>query len=129
MTTAAMLLSTAERCEREEPSPYLASAILVSCGHQTLFRGEKLGWEWRENGVGVWSRMPRPDTSLDAAVTLLMPDQAWYVGRTIATHMARAHYSIEGFCTVGSKTVKPKTPALALCAAALRSRAALKAEG
>lgn len=132
---ATALLALADRCETEEPNPYLASAILVAAGHQTLFRGEKLGWEWRKDGVGVWSSMPRPDTSLDAAVTLrpegfriahgeeylIRGDWGWTLK---ASDALPVDYDAKYAFGIG------KTSALALCAAALRARAAvLEASG
>jgi len=40
--------------------------------HQAIARKIALsGWEMRKNGIGIWSRMPWPTTSLDSAVTLV----------------------------------------------------------
>jgi len=129
------ILAVAARCETEEPNPYLASAILVAAGHQTLFRGEKLGWEWRKDGVGVWSSMPRPDTSLDAAVTLVPPgdDVFWRSGHDgegpdpslfkAEVLVCRRKAPADGF------VARARTEPMARCAAALRARAALLTDG
>lgn len=141
------ILAVAARCETESPGPYLASAILVAAGHQTLFRGDKIGWEWRKDGVGVWSSMPRPDLSLDAAVTLVPEGFDWMVrargkfnaGVELGEDWAERHPPKSGARVwkmataglyAGREGSDAATPVAALCAAALRARAAItKAKG
>lgn len=93
------LLDLAERCEREEPSAGLDDAIFMAVG---CMIGDQ----------AVFS------ISLNAALTLVPPQCAWEVSWTIS-YVARAvvygqdiHVDCEG-----------ETPALAVCAAALRARA------
>ena len=126
-----VLLALAERCEREESSRELDAAILNAVGHQAIARKIALsGWEWRKNGIGIWSRMPWPTTSLDSAVTLVPEGWAWFVqwiGSPFTEGSVRLwipaqrtqKLKIEDTDGVG------KTPTLALCAAALRARAAI----
>ena len=70
MSESDELRALADRVEREEPSRELDAAVLGACGHQAVNRGQRMGWEYRQNGFGIWRSMPSPTTSLDAAVTL-----------------------------------------------------------
>lgn len=94
----AVLLALAERCEKEEPSFAMECAIAEA--------------------IGAYSTPPRNYTvSLDAAVTLV-PVETWK-----AEQGDEAGYAVVECGPVF--VVSAKTPALALCAAALRARAAL----
>jgi hypothetical protein len=67
-----------ERLEKATgPDRTLDADILRAVGHQCVQRGGILGWEYRENGVGVWRSMPSPTESIDAALTLLVPPFSW----------------------------------------------------
>ncbi|MDP3740345.1 MAG: hypothetical protein Q8R02_23360 [Hyphomonadaceae bacterium] len=118
-----MLWALADRVEREDPNPYIASAILVAAGHQTLYRGEKLGWEWRKDGKGIWSTMPRPDLSQDAADTL-RPEGAEYSLSTLYG-LAQVECPLNSDDCQGGARNDGNVP-MALCAGFLRARAALK---
>ena len=100
------LLALADRCERERPGEDLDYAI-----GQTL------------PVVVGRPRMRHYTTSLDAAVALVPEGCAWEVARSIS-YVDRAvvyghdlHFDTEG-----------SAPALALCAASLRARAAMVKE-
>lgn len=69
--TRADLEELAKRVEREEPSRELDADVLRAAGHQAVYRGAIMGWEYRPNGVGVWRSMPSPTSSLDAAASLM----------------------------------------------------------
>jgi len=128
--TADELNALADRVEQEEPSRELDAAVLVACGHQAVNRGQRMDWEYRQNGVGIWRSMPSPTISLDAAVTLTdwciahlsemggdgLPMCALTDGMREAT----------GYC-LNSPTSGVTALARALCAAALRARAAIRA--
>ena len=123
------LLALADRCEREEPSRELDSAILVACGHQTLHRliGKALDWEYRPNGVGIWHTMPSPTSSLDAAVTLVPKDCVWSGGNESGFIAVVSGGSMDDDTAFVKTSDGENTTgmALALCAAALRARASL----
>lgn len=122
--TPAKLLELADRCEREEPSDALDRAIAAAC---------KIRWSSDEDGqFGGYNLLPRRvwfTRSLDAAVTLV-PEKwtAW----ELRSHAARTRYSADlsrlTECDASQEDWahgRASTPALALCAAALRARAAL----
>lgn len=126
MATRDELLTLAERCEREEPSPELDAAILIACGHAALNRGTRMGWEWRPNNTGIWRSMPSPTTSLDAAVTLVPDGMNFGIEFDAnANHPGGATVADFRLADVPERYGRAKTPALALCAAALRARAAM----
>lgn len=109
-----MILELANRCETEEPSRELDHCIW---------------WALRPNVTGE-EPPPSYTTSLDAAVTLVPDQWAWFVewiGAPFTEGMARLW--IPGQRTLNLATeqvhVEAKTPALAICAAALRARAAM----
>ena len=100
------LLKLAERCEREEPSFALERQIMYavySVPPQHPIEGDK----------------PKPyTTSLDAAVTLVPDDcEQWAVATKKNMPRPIVAQVNEGSWYAGA------TPALALCAAALRARA------
>ena len=133
MTKPEELLELADRCEREEASRELDAAVLIACGHQAILRSRVMGWEYRPNRIGIWQSMPSPTSSLDAALTLVPEgdDVFWRVGhdqhdpsgfRAQVLLASRAEPR-DGFFAVAD------APALALCAAALRARAAVSCKG
>ncbi len=114
-STKATLLALADRCEREPPNRSLDGAIwdalCVEC-------------DWRGGNP------KRFTTSLDSAVTLVPEGWAWFVERIGAPFTeGRVRLWIPAQRTqklsVEQVNLEAKTPALALCAAALRARAAL----
>lgn len=100
------LRALAERCEREEPSRELDREIAIATGSA-----------WRDVRHGSYSP-PLFTDSLDAAVALVPPEFADHWGAAQAGKDCIAH--------VGNQENEgpAKTPTLALCAAALRARAA-----
>jgi len=103
MTTKEEYLALAERCEREEPGADLDSAIW-----KALFPAEPSA-NWEDY-----------TSSLDAAVTLVPNGNGYIAGK-------KSIDTADGVVFGSERTVRvtASTPALALCAAALRARAAL----
>lgn len=110
------------RCEREEASRELDIHI-----------AERLGW-WRINRringsvVGLFRgrtrTVPPYTTSIDAAVTLVPSTCCWQVQMDICYEPTALVYGHDIH-----KDCNGASPALALCAAALRARAALAGDG
>ncbi len=125
MTDSAVLLALAERCEREEPSQELNIAIWIASGQineahcATWCRQDGRTDLTRERYIAAWA----PDfcRSLDAAVTLVPHVFWWRLG-------GHGGYAVVTNKAAGGPVdihVWAKTPAFALCAAALKARAAL----
>lgn len=110
-SVADVLLRLAERCEAAEPSTILDLAIDHAI--TGVLR------------VGVFeSYEPPPYTaSLDAAVPLVPPNYPWVLEVMSVVNLAATVYSDPDM--IQKWSVFAKSPALALCAAALRARAAL----
>ena len=121
-STAEALLALALRCEREEPSRDLDFAIgQVVHGFDRLVVDGTEHWGYR----GHYAReLSRYTTGLDAAVTLVPEGYKWAVW-----HDGQARVRVSGpetpaFLAPSWEAFDVTTPALALCAAALRARAA-----
>jgi hypothetical protein len=146
MTDPATLLAIAERCEQAagpdreldaEIEAYLTSR--VTHPRAPGYTLEKQDAEWKlarlaESGFISSARRPAPPytASLDAAVTLvpvelprnLRPGKWWWMLETWPDECrASVHYE-NGDPAILEESAKAATPALALCAAALRARAA-----
>jgi len=126
-------LALADRCEREEPSRELDYAITLATwadgtveNHNARARYDV----WVAAGCPTASErsvMGSPDytTSLDAAVTLVQQPGSWDVdsaGCASATALVGRFLVSDDI----ERHATGRTPALALCAAALRARAALE---
>jgi hypothetical protein len=110
------LLQLADRCEREEPSRALDAAI-----ENVLTGGSPADLSYILADVETTTRPPAYTTSLDAAVTLVR--KRWgHVLRDIPGIMPTATV-VSGFLG-DSIDATARTLPLALCAAALRARAA-----
>jgi hypothetical protein len=111
--TPAKLRELATRCEMEGPSIALEQAIARALGyHVHVLTCTAAGGNFR---------LPAYTTDLDAAVRLVPEGYAWQVGCEIdLTPFARVFGH-----DVHAADADASTPALALCAAALRARAAL----
>ena len=121
MADREVLLRLAERCEREEPGKHLDAYIGAAIGAKPKDkkipkRGHYIG------GKAVLLRIervwPAYTTSLDAAVTLVPEGFAWSAGAE-----TRSNASVDKWGEISEQGVA-QTPALALCAASLRARAA-----
>ena len=122
---AQLLLQLAARCEREEPSDELWHAI-----------ARALGWTWELDGRLTYWMTPEGDIwnlpdwlrSLDAAVTLVPEGFYWSLDYDCCAHVV-GFEDKDGNVPVGHSdaAAETDTPALALCAAALRARAATQA--
>jgi len=122
MTNTKQLLALAERCEREEPSWDLDCAIAEAIGWYTPHR------DWRRPKGDT----PKFTTSLDAAVTLVPEHRSYELAYSAAGDKAlrRARLwdwrrSALALDPDNEWAATAKTLALALCAAALRARAAI----
>jgi len=125
MTKADELKALANRCERDEPSRELDGSIAAALG---LEHGpwETVYVETRSIRSGA-ERAPAYTTSLDAAVSLVPAGSFW---------LRKSQYAMTCACEATDKNGwfvhidgKGARPALALCAAALRARAALPIDG
>jgi len=128
------LLTLAERCEQAAgPDRELDAEIALAIGYTREKKGrERIAW-WRnpkgqQLGYDGWHNFPPSFTaSLDAAVTLVPEGRAWTVGQNL--HHWHWQASINALNDEGNPTSigfggPCGWPALALCAAALRARAA-----
>lgn len=121
MTT---LLELAERCEAATgPDRELDKPIAQAVGW-THFFVQKDMW-WRSPNGSSHGDPPRFSASLDAAMTLIDDTCVWGVSKQ-EHNPGRDYYyqaSVMPFGPVPWSEAKAVTPALALCAAALRARA------
>jgi hypothetical protein len=144
MTDPATLLALAKRCEQAAGPDRELDAEIEACltgrvthPHAPGYTLEKQDAEWKlarlaESGFISSARRPaRPYTaSLDAAVTLVPEGYYWQVANGKRNH-SEPQACADLFVAHGpnrgdmSFTVDAATPALALCAAALRARAAM----
>lgn len=115
--SAAELLALAERCEREESSRDLDEAI-----HMAVFNCNLWASVLGDEDAG--NPFPRYTTSLDAAVTLIEDGIEWSVSNLY--HVARAEVGMNFNNGPHYGEHKGALMAMALCAAALRARAAIR---
>jgi hypothetical protein len=112
------LLELAARCEREEPGHGLGEDIAIALGYEKI-KGYSCRW-WTPDrktqlcGIGP----PSYTTSIDAAVTLVPEKHAW----SVSSYCSGFVHAPNGDCISSDGG---RTPALRLCAAALRARAAI----
>lgn len=112
------LLELAKRCEAAEgPSISLGRAITIAAGMSEVEVDRRIE-------RGLWRN---PTASLDAAVTLVPEGLAWTTGQNVhhwywQTGVNRLNE--DGAPESVSCSGPARTPALAICAAALRARAA-----
>jgi hypothetical protein len=120
----------AERCEAATgPDRELDIAILThpAFGYRDVFEDGRL---FDRGNDGYWSLegdekngpLPSPTASLDAAMTLVPEGWEWAVGMVEGKRIAGCRQPGPG---APCPEIEAATPALALCAAALRARAAL----
>jgi hypothetical protein len=117
MSDPTTLLALAERCEQAAgPDRELDAEIALAAGWERKWNDSDKphGWYWRRGDYSWTAEMegipPNYTASLDAAVTLVPEGCGWMVMGNAAK--------------VGRWPSRGATPALALCAAALRARAA-----
>jgi hypothetical protein len=134
MTDPITLLALAERCEQAVgPNNGLDAEIALAIGYTHERRGTERACWWRTPAgqqlayVGYKNHPPFFTGSLDAAVTLVPEGRAWTVGQNLHHWFWQA--SINALNDDGNPTSigfggPCGWPALALCAAALRARAA-----
>jgi hypothetical protein len=133
------ILRLAERCEQATgPDRELDQAIELTLPgvlpHPDMGRFKADDWAYVISGTGhpdyepgQGYASPRYTASLDAAMTLV-PDgcREWHCGRNIKTGKGQA-YLLDPATMRTPIYVHGETPALALCAAALRARAEVAA--
>lgn len=129
------LLELADRCERAEGpdrdlderlkdllrSPRLSDDEIEA----RLARGESVF-----SGCLVWNHREGPSASIDAALRMVPGGCVWRVTSRIEQHLPTAKVQQErhGGPDLAVWAGEAATPALALCAAALRARAAMEAQ-
>ena len=136
MTDRATLLALADRIERELPSRELDSAIWEATGGMTKEK-EQHCWDWchrqdgtvltREMFIEAWA--PEFTSSLDAAATLIQEGSFWTILMNSPEYEAAVVPPGAAFATEPFHYYEAPTPAQALCAAALRARAAVVGDG
>jgi len=130
------LLALAERCEQAAgPDRELDVAIALACGIVTsregdCFYGHKyysvmvLDYDYDDTEYRA-PELPSYTASLDAAITLVPEGWGWAVSTTLAgLPCAYGHPPGNGLAVSWIDDTPAATPALAMCAFALRARAA-----
>jgi hypothetical protein len=121
-TTRDRLLALAARCQAASgPDRELDEAIAVACYPSLIQHNERGEPRWYMHGVRV--RIEDYSASLDAALSLVRPEGLDSINIHRDFGEAEPWCAEIGYNSVHSST--GATPALALCAAALRARAAL----
>jgi hypothetical protein len=126
------LLALAERCEKAEgPDRELDAAIAPLTGLTVVDEGHPIGRMCYDD-IGAAHLMPRYTASLDAAMTLVPESWGWMVSqpnaKALSSGLLKERTPVMGEVQYGCDqryAVAAATPALALCAAALRARAAI----
>jgi hypothetical protein len=137
----ANLLELAERCEAATgPDRDIDLAIFEACGWVRK-GGFWSGEYWERGGRRIWltdKRLPAPTASLDAAMTLVPEENdSWSLMKwpqdgkptfraTVSWTVKSSHKNASGPYVMHKphlRRAEAATPALALCAAALRARA------
>lgn len=117
-----LLLQLAERCEREGPSEALDGEIATMLGWR---QNRNIQNCWMQPGASrLFSNPPTFTSSFDAAMTLVPDDLGVQIQRNRGRRTswnAALWLEILGEC---AEATDMPTPALALCSAALRARAA-----
>lgn len=126
MTNQEQLLALATRCEEAVgPDRELDAQIYEALGYEVTRDHRRMGYAQRGFGPLLyadcenWSCLRSFTRSLDAAATLVPKDKIATIGAGLSAGMAVIADEDGDNCVVG----KAATPALALCAAALRARA------
>jgi hypothetical protein len=131
MTDPTTLLALAERCEQAVgPDRELdqdISRVLLPAEAEGITRS-RYGWSYRVFGPSGWGDFKWLENlpfsaSLDAAVTLVPEGHEWLRKNEICMTVYRAPTDPKEWAR--HIDARGATPALALCAAALRARAAL----
>jgi hypothetical protein len=127
MTDPATLLALADRCEQAAgPDRELdqdITKLLVPNNATHIYRSRR-GWSFfvYDSGKGIeWFENQPYTVSLDAAVTLVPEGWRWWVN---SSPFGRCWLVANDQIADKAQSEKCATPALALCAAALRAKAA-----
>lgn len=134
MSERATLLALAERCETAEGPDDVLDADIMAAVHPELTVHPWVRRTYPNGKRPFFADTSDPDNlnvvstsrftaSLDAAVTLVPDDYGWQMRRGHVGGGRTVCYLWDGK-GIWSPTVVAATPALALCAAALRARAA-----
>lgn len=118
-----LLLALAARCEVEKPSKTLDADIGRAVGETPKIKNIYRQNRYPRELLRTDKVFPAYTTSLDAAVTLVPEGKDWQAGK-IGNECAAGIYPAAHHPFATHKA-KAATPALALCAAALRARAAI----
>jgi hypothetical protein len=122
------LIELAERCEKaSEPDRETEARIAMELAWRKTTLGQA-GRVWYDQDGNLEAVPPKYTASLDAALTLLPEGSEWRLERRFSKAMSPAYASVwnPGATDVDfHANAHGKSPALALCAAALRARAAM----
>jgi hypothetical protein len=132
------LLQLADRCEKATgPDRELDTAIQLGRGYslrqpEGSSRYATVRWHDERGNCISWLETagdfpPRYTASLDAAMTLVLEGHTWSLFDGGWAGVERRGATLDGDETIATATRCGATPALALCAAALRARAADRA--
>lgn len=126
------ILELAERCEKATgPDRELdclifeAQHLLLMPNHRGMIDGEPTGEYYSPDGNQLPERAPRYTASIDASLTLVPQGFASAVGTMAFEGSASKPWGCYWEPNGKPHTFEAATPALALCAAALRALAAL----
>lgn len=125
MTTRAELLALAEQCENASGPDRVLDAAIMGLFTNSV-ESDNGEWWWGPHDAPP-QRVPAFTASLDAALALVPEGMAWSVGQNVHHKHWLARVQIidaDGGPTSVGRCEGAATPALALCAAALRARAA-----
>lgn len=123
MTPAAILVALSERCRKEKASFELDREIAEVVGWRTVNVGRGRP-AWRSPSGEEWSSVPSYTRRVDDAIEIIPKGCVWVLEVSTRQRWATIYQSVLMERKWG---VSGKTPALALCAAALLSRAAIRA--
>lgn len=126
LPNADLLLQLADRCEREMPNLALRCDIAKALGWREVEHDCHIRMVDPDGKMWWAAQMPDPTANLDAALTLV-PEEwtAWELRSSAKKTRFSADLSRLTECDSGEDWTygRASTPALALCAAALRARA------
>ncbi len=124
-----VLLKLADRCEREEPSRELDVRIWSAVHPDKMTRAEEALDRLEHPAEPVYLadvyKVPWLTSSLDAAVTLIADGSEWQITNLYGIARAEVDMNIGDHGAPSCGEHKGAVMALALCAAALRARAAI----
>lgn len=118
------LIALAERCEAATgPSREINAQIAEATGWRDVCKAGYGSWRGLRPTSGKREAVCPFTASLDAAMTLVPEGAVWGVHNSDDPHPSVWKASVMPLAGPAGETLKAKSPALALCAAALRAQA------